>query len=380
MLKDKPLIFQQELDTSRAIEYHYGAFPPRNLDYSVILTPLAEAAAAIARYEQMLKGIHNARLFLTPLARQEALSSSRMEGTISTLDELLEYEASLGEDVPDARRDTLEVHAYRMAMRHAEEMIDHGSELSPELLCACHKVLLQFTRGREKSPGHFKTEQNYLGDMISREVLFTPISPNNLKAGLDKLFLFIGESNEHPLIKTAIAHVEFEALHPFNDGNGRIGRILITLMLWKLGLITKPYFYISGYLEKRKEEYIERLRAVSADDNWTAWCTFFLEAVHGQAEANYSKSEEIRELYERMKEIFRTRLSSQWSIKALDFIFANPIFRNNVFTGQSGIPKQTANRFTRILLEAELLAVIRAPSGRRPGLYAFEPLLQIVRN
>lgn len=375
-------MFQAKCDDSGAVGYHYGAFPPRNLDYGALLAPLAEAAAAVARYEQLLKGIHNARLFLTPLERQEALSSSRMEGTISTLDELLEYEANLEEDesTSNARWDTLEVHAYRMAMNRAENMIDRGSDLSPDLMCTCHKELLQFTRGREKSPGHFKTEQNYLVDMASRKILFTPISPSYLTAGLDKLFVFIDQSDMHPLLKTAISHVEFESLHPFNDGNGRVGRILITLMLWKLRLINRPYFYISGYLEKRKEEYIQCLRGVSADGDWTSWCIFFLEAVCGQAEDNHRKSEEITELYERMKEIFRAHLSSQWSITALDFVFTNPIFRNNAFTGRSGIPKQTANRFTRVLLEADLLTTVRAPSGRRPGLYAFEPLLQIVRN
>lgn len=371
-----------KFDKSEPVLYHYGAFPPQNLDYSALIDPLAEAAASIARYEQMLKGMHNSRLFLTPLARQEALSSSRMEGTISTLDELLEFEANLeeNESTHNARRDTLEVHAYRMAMHRAENLINKGHNLSPEVMCKCHEVLLQFTRGKEKSPGQFKTDQNYLVDLASRKILFTPIAPEHLKSGLDELFMFIDQSDFHPLIKTAIFHVEFESLHPFNDGNGRVGRIFITLMLWQLGQIARPYFYISGYLEQRKEEYIQYMRSVSADGDWTSWCIFFLEVIQGQTELNYRKSEEIRDLYENMKEVFRTTLSSQWSINALDFIFANPIFRNNTFTGQSNIPKQTANRFTNILLDAELLTTIRAPSGRRAGLYAFEPLLQIVRN
>ena len=129
----------------------------------------------------------------------------------------------------------------------------------------------------------------------------------------------------------------------------------------------------------RKDDYAESMRAVSAEGDWTSWCIFFLEAVRGQAEMNLIKSEEIRDLYKRMKETFRAHLSSQWSINALDFIFENPIFRNNAFTDHSGIPKPTAHRFTRMLLEAELLTTLRPPSGRRPGLYAFEPLLQIVR-
>ena len=371
-----------DFDSSRAVHYHYGAFPPRDLDYSRVVAPLAEAAAAIARYEQVLTTIHNTRLFLTPLARQEALSSSRMEGTISTLDELLMYEANLDEGDPatSARQDTLEVHAYRGAMREAEIMMnDGGAVLSPQLLCACHKSLLKFARGYEKSPGIFKTDQNFLVDMVHRRTLFIPISPHQLQKGLDDLFLFISDSTEHPLLKTAIAHVEFESLHPFNDGNGGIGRILITLMMWKLGLISHPHFYISGYLEKTKNAYTERLRDVSATGDWTSWCIFFLEAVRGQAEMNLDKSEEIRNLYAEMKETFQIVLSSKWSINALDFLFTRPVYRNNVFTRASGIPPQTASRFTRVLSENGLLSTIQPPSGRRAGLYAFESLLQIVR-
>ena len=375
------LIPLPEFDSSQVITYHYGAFPPSELNYSNIASPLAEAAAAIARYEQMLKGIFNARLFLTPLARREALSSSRMEGTISTLDELLVYEANIREDelTQSARQDTLEVHAYRLAMNQAVKMLDEGTSLSSELLRAVHKTLLGFTRGHEKSPGNFKAEQNYLVDMDNKKILFTPIAPNALEQGIAELFSFIDNSEHHPLIKTAIAHVEFEALHPFNDGNGRIGRILITLMMWKLGLMSRPYFYISGYLETRKPDYIKCMRAVSVTKDWTPWCIFFLEAVREQAEINLNKSEEIRELYEKMKEVFREHLSSQWYINAVDFVFANPVFWNNTFTNRGDIPKQTANRFTRILLETKLLTTLRSPSGRRPGLYAFEPLLRIVR-
>ena len=195
-----------ELDLPQpGVQYHYGAFPPKELDYSVLASPLADAAAAIARYAQMLGGIQNTRLFLTPLERREALSSSRMEGTISTLDELLMYEASLEEleeegAANSARRDTHEVYAYRRAMNKAESMIDKGAQLSPDLLCVCHKSLLTWTRGREKAPGKFKTDQNYLVDMATRQILFTPISPDQLQEGMDELFSFIDDSTEHPLI------------------------------------------------------------------------------------------------------------------------------------------------------------------------------------
>ena len=368
----------QGFDTSEAVTYHYGAFPPKALNYNIIASPLAEARAAIATYEQMLKGLHNARLFLTPLARREALSSSRMEGTISTLDELLAYEASIADGKASAREDTLEVHAYRIAMNKAEELLDGGTDLSSDLLCAVHERLLRFTRGSGKSPGKFKTNQNYL--VSGNKVRFTPIAPDRVEPGLAALFSFVNESEHHPLIKAAIAHLEFEALHPFNDGNGRIGRILITLMLWRLNLLSRPYFYISGYLETKKDDYVEHMRAVSVSKDWTPWCLFFLEAVRAQAEANLSKAEEIRALYEEMKEAFRVRLSSKWAIDALDFAFEHPVFWNSTFTKESGVPAQTAHSFTRKLLRAGILDAIQSPAGRRPGLYAFEPLLQILRD
>jgi len=182
------------------------------------------------------------------------------------------------------------------------------------------------------------------------------------------------------LIRTALAHLEFEALHPFKDGNGRIGRMLITLMLWKYQAISAPHFYISGYFDERKDEYIDRMREVSAHQRWTEWISFFLEAVEQQAMKNLAQAEAIRQLYEEMKGTFRNLLSSQWSTAALDFVFSRPVFRNNVFTGNSGIPSQTAHRFARILAENGLIETLEPASGRRPALYSFEPLLDLVRG
>lgn len=174
-------------------------------------------------------------------------------------------------------------------------------------------------------------------------------------------------------------HLEFEALHPFQDGNGRIGRMLITLLIWSSGAISEPHFYISGYMEENKDEYIETMREVSKDHNWESWCIFFLNAIEKQSIKNLEIAEKIKNLYEEMKPIFSDTLSSKWSVKALDYIFTNPIFRNNRFTSKSGIPGPTAARFTRILLEKELLKTLEESSGRRPALYAFEPLLKLVR-
>ncbi len=241
-------------------------------------------------------------------------------------------------------------------------------------------MLLGFGRGATLSPGDFKTEQNYLADKIKRKVLFVPTSPETLNDGMDRFFSFIADDEWEILIRTAIAHLEFEALHPFKDGNGRIGRMIIPLMLWKAGAISEPHFYISEYFEKNKDEYIDRMRDVSASGAWTAWVLFFLTGLEAQAKQNIEKAEQVQSLYEEMKERFRDVLSSRWTITALDFIFTRPVFRNNVFTQKSGIPAPTAHKFTRNLSDAGLLQTIAPSAGRRPALYAFEPLISLMRS
>ena len=251
--------------------------------------------------------------------------------------------------------------------------------MSQHLIKTLHQQLLSFGRGAQKSPGKYKVEQNYLADKIKQKVLFTPISPEKLNDGLEQLFEYINESSDPILIKTALMHLEFEALHPFQDGNGRIGRMLITLLLWSSGTISEPHFYVSGYLEAHKDEYIDTMRNVSENDDWETWCIFFLNAIEKQAIRYLEIAESIKSLYKEMKQVFSDTLSSKWSVNALDYIFTNPIFRNNRFTSKSGIPRPTAARFTRILLDKELLRTIEESSGRRPALYAFEPLLRLVR-
>lgn len=371
-------------DLTEAVKYHYDQFPPKEINATKLIKPLAAAASSLARYDQMLKGMHNSEILLAPLRRQEAVISSRMEGTVSTLDEVLRYEADKegdGEHYDTRYRgEAIEVFLYARAMRSAQRHMEEGGELSSWLLRSMHTELLSFGRGAHMSPGEYKNEQNYLADKIKRKILFIPISPERLNDGMENLFSFIGNDDWEILVRTALAHLEFEALHPFKDGNGRIGRMLITLMLWRYGVISAPHFYVSSYFEQNRDEYIDRMREVSRSGAWSEWIVFFLDALDQQAQQNLSIAEQIRSLYEEMKDRFRETLSSQWSTLALDFLFSKPIFRNNAFTGRSGIPPATAHRFTRALLDAGFLETVEPSAGRRPALYAFEPLLSIVRS
>lgn len=365
-----------------AVNYHYDKFPPHSLDYGKFVEPLVKATDAVARYDQMLKSMHNSEILLAPLRNQEAVISSRMEGTVSTMDEILKYEADHDdklESAPNVRLEVIETLLYQRALKAAQKAMTEGYSLSQSLIKIIHQTLLSFGRGASKSPGKFKNEQNYLADTLKRNILFIPISPEKLQDGLDVLFQYIEQSTHPTLVKTALTHVEFEALHPFQDGNGRIGRMLITLMLWSSGTISEPHFYISGYLEDNKNQYISTMRNVSENNDWESWCIFFLEAIEQQAIRNLTIAENIRELYEEMKNVFSDVLSSKWSVNALDFVFTNPVFRNNKFTANSGIPTATAARFTRLLLDKNLLTTVEEASGRKPALYSFEPLMILVR-
>ncbi|MHC5306120.1 Fic family protein [Bartonella sp. LJL80] len=377
------MLIPKQYDLTEAVQYHYGNFPPTSLNANLIMKPLASASAAIARYDQMLKTMHNSEILLAPLRNQEAVVSSRMEGTVSTLDEVLRYEADQEDSVKISephRNETIEVFSYGRALSSIQKEIEQGAALSSFSIRNAHRVLLRLGRGAHLKPGEYKAEQNYLADRSKRKILFVPISPDHLQSGMDSLFSFIQNDDQQILLKTAIAHLEFEALHPFSDGNGRIGRMLITLMLWKYGVISAPHFYISRYFEDRRDEYIDRMREVSKSNAWDQWCIFFLEALETQANENLSTAERIRDLYEHLKKEFPNLLASQWSTAALDFLFSRPVFRNNVFTRNSGIPEASAHRFTRVLVEKNYLKPIQLASGRRPALYSFEPLLQIVRE
>ncbi len=364
-----------------AVGYHYGAFPPKDLRAEQLLNPVFETGSVIARYDQMLSAMHNSEILLAPLRNQEAVISSRMEGTISTLDEvlLIEAEDETDNNFHQARSEGVETFLYTRALQRVQRDIEAGRPLSETLIRQAHQVLLSYGRGANKAPGAYKTEQNYIGER-RRSVSFVPISPTALPAGMENLFAFITGNPMNRLLKTAIAHVEFEALHPFKDGNGRIGRMLITLMLWTSGLISQPHFYVSAFFERYRDDYIDMMRRVSSDGEWTEWCIFFLTGLREQAERNIFVARQIFDLYGDMKLRFRDELKSEWATDALDFMFANPSFKNSKFTSHSRIPPHVAASMTRKLRDAGLLSQIVAGSGRRPAIYGFKPLIDIVRS
>ncbi len=371
-------------DLTDAVDYHYGQFPPADLDAEKLLMPLADAVAAIAKYDVMLRQMRDSEILLSPLRKREAVVSSRMEGTVTTLDEVLSVEAEQddGEDVNSSsyRHEAIEVLAYSRAMRLAQQRILNGQQISESLIKTVHKALLFFGRGDHLAPGDYKAEQNYLADRRRKKILFIPISPLQLVPGMEKLVNYLNEGTHHALIKTAVSHVEFEALHPFNDGNGRLGRMLITVYLWQAGMISAPHFYVSEYFEENRDEYIDRMRDVSENGTWTEWVIFFLHGLTEQAEKNCQEIERIQALYEEIQVQFRDVLASKDYLAAVNFVFENPVFRSTRFTTATQLSKPTASRFLRLLKDDGLIRVVRPGAGRRSTMYAFEPLLQLIRS
>lgn len=370
------------LKFDQAVRYHQGQFPPAVLNYELLIHELLAAEGALARYDQMLKNLHNSEILLAPLRNQEAVLSSRMEGTISTMDEILELQANESNDngsFINGRSDAIETLLYQRSLRNAQKGMEAGYTLSESLIKQIHQQLLSFGRGAAKSPGAYKTEQNYIGDASGRNISYIPIAPEKLQDGLEALFSYLRESRHPVLLKTAIMHLEFEALHPFKDGNGRIGRMLITLFLWQQGLISAPHFYISGYLEEHKDEYITTMREVSETGSWEAWCAFFLIAMKEQANKNLEVAERISGLYEDMKQRFSETLASKWTMQVLDYIFTYPKFRLPNLYRTTGIPEKSASKFIKRLLDEDLLYLQQEAAGRKPALYSFEPLMQLVR-
>jgi Fic family protein len=366
-----------------AVQYHYGKFPPATLEWERLIPLVGPANAALARYDGVLTAIPNATVLLSPLTTQEAVLSSRIEGTQATMGEVLEFEAE-GDNKdlsPEKRDDIQEVLNYRKAMRHAESRLQE-LPLCQRIVKESHAILLDNARGHGKSPGQYRRIPNWIGTegCTIEQARYVPISAGDLDEAMGAWDIYANTSAPDALVQLAILHAEFEALHPFLDGNGRLGRMFIPLFLHQVGLLQRPMFYISAYFERNRETYYERLLSVSRDNDWTGWCSFFLETVKKQSEENLVKTNAILELYNHLKIQIVELTRSQYSMHALDWIFDKPIFSSSDFVESAGIPAPTARRIISILREEALIKTLVPSRGRRSAVYAFHPLLNIAEG
>ena len=365
------------------VRYHQGRFPPPQLDWSRLIPLIGPANAAVARYEGVLAGVPNPDVLLGPLTTQEAVYSSRIEGTQATLGEVLEFEATGDPDDESTpkKADIREVANYRRALNEATRLL-HDLPLSQRVVRDAHRVLMNGVRGRNKDPGEYRRVPNWIGapGCAVEDARFVPVGAEALPASMDAWELYLHAEAPDRLVQLAIAHAEFEAIHPFLDGNGRLGRLLVPLFLFSHGLLTRPNFYLSGFLEANRDEYYDRLLAVSRDDDWTGWCAFFLRAVIEQADTNKRKALTILSLYDSRKSWIVEAIPSQYAVRALDWMFKRPIFKTSDFIAHAEVPEPTARRILRLARDGGLLRVLVEGSGRRGAVLIFPELLNIAEG
>lgn len=354
--------------------------PLTELDYRLLLPLVGQANAALARYDGLLQGIPNPAVMLSPLTTQEAVLSSKIEGTQATVDEVLEQEAGLIKE-GEKYKDIQEISNYRQALYSAREYLqDYSIRLS--FVRELHRILLSSVRGQDKTPGEFRKDQNWIGryGCTMEQATFVPPNPLQLPDFLQAWEQYLDSDDVDFLLQTAVMHAQFELLHPFKDGNGRIGRILIPLFLYQKKALSQPMFYLSEYLESHRDEYYARLKAISAEGDWNGWIAFFLQAVASQAQQNSERVVAIRALYEEMKQAIQEATRSQYTVQVLDAIFDRPIFSTTDLITRTQIHKPTAMSLIRQLKTAEILQELKAGSGRRAAVLCFPRLLNIAEG
>lgn len=355
--------------------------PIEEIEWRPLVSLIGKANRSIALYEGILYGVPNPEVLLSPLTTQEAVLSSRIEGTQATLGEVLKFEAGEEPEHEGRRHEILEIINYRTALRVAEGALKE-KPLNLNLLLGLHSILLDSVRGMDKGRGSFRTVQNWIGapGTTIEQADYVPPDVDHMNEALSDWEKYYHSDRPDPLVQLAIVHAQFEIIHPFIDGNGRIGRILVPLFLYERGLLARPMFYLSGYLEEHRETYISLLRALGReDDAWNRWIAFFLRALDQQAKINAEKARQIIDLYANLKERVLDLTHSQYAVPLLDQIFERPLFQSTHinFPGVRSPSRQAVSALLRALRDDGILTLVRPGRGRRAQVLAFPELLNI---
>ncbi|MBQ6285598.1 MAG: Fic family protein [Bacilli bacterium] len=356
------------------------------INYNEITKQLLKTNASVSKFDGMLGETSiNKELFLNPLTKKEAVLSSKIEGTQATLTEFLEIEVEDGKNSTQSKYDDfIEISNYNKAIAYAEDELNEKNRITLWMIRNIHKILLTGARGKDKNPGEFRNDQNWIGKPGSpiEEAIFIPVAPEHLMESLENLEEYISNYDEQSaLVQAAIIHVQFEKIHPFKDGNGRIGRMLIPLFLYYKGLISRPVIYISEYLEENRDEYYDKLNSVEGDLGWKDWILFFLKAVEAQADKNIGKIRELQKLYEEYKVIIGEILNTKNSIYILDSLFQHPICKSSTIyesvSSKTDIDSSTIDRYIKKLVENGIL--IPEQDKDRHKKYYFKKLIDIIQ-
>jgi Fic family protein len=359
----------------------YPAFVPNplppKLDWTEdLISTLSEADHLLGRLAGEGSCLPNPHLLMRPFVRREAVFSSRIEGTQTTLGELLAYE--MGASVDQSPADLLEVRNYVMALEYGLNRLNK-LPLSLRLVREIHARLMKGVRGHHSTPGDFRRSQNWIGPSGSTlaTATYIPPPPLELSACLGAWEKFLHEPRIPPLIQIALAHYQFEAIHPFLDGNGRVGRLLIPLFLVERSVLPTPLLYLSAFFEATRKEYYANLLAVSRRGEWEAWLNYFLQGVVEQAKDVLNRAERMNKLLDGWR-IAVASVQSKAALGMVDMIGANPFLTVRKAADKLDIAFTTAQRAIDKLIK--LTIVQEVSQAKRDRVYCAKAILDILEE
>jgi Fic family protein len=359
--------------------------PAINIDQSMVML-LSRADQALGRLDGVAQTLPNPDLFVAMYVRREAVYSSQIEGTQSTLDDVLEYELdAAGRELPS---DVEEVVNYVAAMNHGLERLQ-TLPLSLRLIREIHAELLKGVRGADRSPGEFRTTQNWIAPAGTplAQATYVPPPIAEMQNALNNLERFLHEEHNLPvLIVSGLAHAQFETIHPFLDGNGRVGRLLITFLLCHRGVLQRPLLYLSYFLKRHRAEYYDRLMAIREDGDWEGWFRFFLRGIAETAEEATQTARAIVQLRELHRAVIQDHHLGDNGQRLLDMLFYQPIINVNRVKLTLNMSFAGANKLVKQMADLGLLEEITGAQRNRrfryrPYLALFaEPATELVED
>ena len=352
--------------------------PPPDLSGPLQLL-LERAHLAIGRLDSVSTLLPDTHLFLYTYVRKEALLSSQIEGTQSSLSELLLFELEQAGGAP--LDDVVEVSNYVAALEHGIARLREGFPLSNRLIREIHAKLLAHGRGSEKSPGEFRTSQNWIGGTRPGNAHFVPPPPSQVPDCMRDLELFLHAENDNlpVLVRAALAHVQFETIHPFLDGNGRVGRLLISLLLFSAGRLSQPLLYLSLFFKQHRGEYYRLLDLVRSEGDWEAWIAFFLDGVVKTADGAVETARRLMALFDadrsRVQQAGRKASSA---LRVHDALKARPVHRLQDVAKSTGLSFPAANAGMKLLID---LQIVREVTGKqRNRVFAYDSYLNLLNE
>jgi len=330
---------------------------------------------ALGRLDGSTALLPDPQLFIYLYLRKEAVLSSQIEGTQSSLSDLLQFESGLTPDGP--LDDVSETSNYVAAMEHGLKRLKEGFPVSLRLLCEIHSVLLRKGRGAQRTPGEFRRSQNWIGGTRPGNALYVPPPPENLMECLDAFEKYLYDDRMPLLVKLGLAHVQFETIHPFLDGNGRLGRLLLTLLLCESGVLREPLLYLSLYLKTHRDRYYELLQKVRTEGVWEEWLQFFLEGVESTARQAAETAFQLRELFrEDGRRIQAQAKSAATSLQIHSYLQAKPVA--SISSIAAGVSK-TVTTVASVLANLQQLGIVAETTGRRRNrIFTYQRCLDLI--